>query len=80
MERHSVHDAISAVKDAQKWVEEAQSNANGYTEAQNHLNFAEELLSNAQVEYGNIQDKRELQHASDLLRLLQETQQSNRTQ
>ncbi|WP_226035572.1 hypothetical protein [Aquibacillus saliphilus] len=78
-ESFSVQEAIDALKEAQSWVEGAQANPNGYTEAQNQLNYAEHLLSNAQIEYGNIQDRHQLQQASDLLRLLQETQQAIRT-
>ncbi|WP_077624086.1 hypothetical protein [Sediminibacillus massiliensis] len=80
MTQHQIQEAMEAVDRARNWVELAQSNPAGYTESQNHLNYAEQQLSNAirELDSCSEDDRRKLQAASDLLRLLQETQQSLR--
>lgn len=59
-------------------VEKAQENNTGYSEAQQQVKQAEEMLSRARrnPNFHNQADEKELQRASDLLRLIEETNQA----
>lgn len=79
-EQPSMNEVIEAVQQAQRKVKEAQSNQEVFSEAQNQVNFAEDLIMNIHLgaQHNTIEDKHQLQQATDLLRLLQETQHANR--
>lgn len=66
------------LNNARQAVERAQADRNGYTEAQQHVKQAEEMLSearrNPQLNTGA--NAQEMQRAADLLRLIEETNQA----
>jgi hypothetical protein len=59
-------------------VERAQEDRTGYTEAQQHVKQAEEMLSQARrnPQFNNQANEKEMQRATDLLRLIEETNQA----
>ncbi|WP_347552979.1 hypothetical protein ABFG93_22285 (plasmid) [Pseudalkalibacillus hwajinpoensis] len=57
-------------------VEHKQQNNTGYAEAQQFIKLAEEALNEVMINPDSEVDKKEIQRATDLLRLLEETNQA----
>lgn len=70
--------AINQIENARIAVERAQANPQGYQEAQQLISLAYQLLQKAQLQsaYSTEEQKRDLQHANELLRHLEEAQHS----
>ncbi|MBM7571171.1 hypothetical protein [Aquibacillus albus] len=75
-EQYSVEDAFQAMDHAKRWVARARFEPNYFTDAEFYLNKAENILINTQTEYGNLEEKHDLQQAADFLQTLQATYQS----
>ncbi|WP_101841987.1 hypothetical protein [Halobacillus sp. Marseille-P3879] len=66
------------LNDAHQAVQRAQADPNGYTEAQQHVKQAEEMLSEARrnPNINNAANTLEWKRAADLLRMIEETSQA----
>lgn len=77
----SIKEAMHLTQKAQEAVQQAQENPVFFQEAQKHLLVAEDSLHNVltQTKIPSSEEQEEIDRIKDLLRLVEETQQVNRT-
>lgn len=78
MTSENMDSIMGCLNNAKLAVERAQEDRTGYTEAQQHVKQAEEMLSQVRrnPQFNNQTNEKEMQRATDLLRLIEETNQA----
>ncbi|MBM7554213.1 hypothetical protein [Thalassobacillus pellis] len=74
-EKHDFNSVLDELNNAKLAVERAQEDQAGFTEAQQHVKHAEEVLNSAKHD-PSFTDEKAMQRATDLLRLIEETNQA----